>query len=148
MALAATLALMVSGGLAPRANAFVYWSQRNAVGRANLDGSNVDQSFITGADTPDAVAVDGQHLYWANTATGAIGRAGLDSSNVDQNFINGAENPLGLAVDALPLAPQVSITTPARGPSCSPCSATTSFRGPTRASRSAPPLKRPDSRLT
>jgi hypothetical protein len=63
------------------------------------------------------VAVDGQHLYWANAATGAIGRAGLDSSNVDQDFINGAQNPLGLAVDALPLAPQASITTPAGGAS-------------------------------
>ena len=37
--------------LVARADAFVYWANFNTgtIGRANLDGSGVDQSFITGA---------------------------------------------------------------------------------------------------
>ena len=38
----------------------VYWANfgLNTIGRANLDGTGIDQSFITGADFPFAVAVD------------------------------------------------------------------------------------------
>ena len=37
----------------------VYWANEgtNTIGRANLDGTGVDESFITGASTPFAVAV-------------------------------------------------------------------------------------------
>jgi hypothetical protein len=36
--------------LAARADAFVYWAndEANTIGRANLDGSGVEQSFISG----------------------------------------------------------------------------------------------------
>ena len=55
----------------------VYWanSGNGTIGRANLDGTGVDQSFITGANCPAGVAVDGQYLYWANGGNGTIGRA-------------------------------------------------------------------------
>ena len=38
----------------------VYWANEgtNTIGRANLDGTGVDQSFITGASAPFGVAVD------------------------------------------------------------------------------------------
>jgi virginiamycin B lyase len=63
-------------------DAYVYWTNYNgdSSGRANLDGSDVNQSFITGATTPTAVAVHGKHIYWANLTT--IGRANLDGSDV------------------------------------------------------------------
>ena len=81
----------------------VYWTNTgtnsNSIGRANLDGSGVDQSFITGANDPHGVAVDGQHVYWTNAGRDAIGRANLDGSGVDQSFITGADFPEGLAVD-------------------------------------------------
>ena len=67
------------------------------IGRANLDGSGVDQSFITGAQV--GVAVDSQHVYWTNSSSDAIGRANLDGSGVDQSFITGAQ--VGVAVDGL-----------------------------------------------
>lgn len=61
------------------------------IGRANLDGSGVNRSFI--ATTPGSwagVAVDDAHLYWSNDyASGghSIGRANLDGTGIDQNFI-------------------------------------------------------------
>jgi hypothetical protein len=41
----------------------IYWSNdspTNTIGRADLDGSNPNQSFITGASTPIGVAVDAE----------------------------------------------------------------------------------------
>ena len=99
----------------------IYWTDYNdltdsgTIGRANLDGSGANQSFITGLDFPQGVAVDGQHVYWADLTQGSIGRANLDGSGVDNSFIVGADHPDAVAVDALPLAPLVSITTPASG---------------------------------
>ena len=100
LALAVTLAVMVSGCLAAQADAFIYWtsSNSNAIGRANLDGTGVNQSFITGASGPAGVAVDGQHVYWANNSNGPIGRANLDGTGVNQSFIT-AQFPDGVAVD-------------------------------------------------
>src|SRR3954447_14063359 len=51
--------LVATLALAARADAFVYWTNFNGtIGRANLDGTGVDQSFITGASRPTGVAVD------------------------------------------------------------------------------------------
>ena len=38
------------------------------IGRANIDGSGVDQSFIGGASEPYGVAVDGQHVFGPTAA--------------------------------------------------------------------------------
>ena len=61
----ATLAVATLA-LAARADAYVYWTNDNGtIGRANLDGTGVNQSFITGLGTsPQGVAVDGAHAYW------------------------------------------------------------------------------------
>lgn len=70
------------------------------VGRADLDGSNVDDSFITGGSGPCGFAVDSQFVYWANNASGTIGRANLDGTGVDQTFIpNAGAFACGVAVD-------------------------------------------------
>jgi hypothetical protein len=85
----------------------IYWTTYNGtIGRADLDGSNVDQSFIT-TNAPQAVdiVVDGGHIYWLDERPGqsnsAIGRAGLDGSNVDPSFITTAGHDVdgALAVD-------------------------------------------------
>ena len=101
----ATLAVATLA-LAARADAFVYWTTGSSgtIGRANLDGTGVNQSFITGVGTsPDGVAVDGAHVYWTNFDTDAIGRANLDGTGVNQSFIAGANcgsSPIyGVAVD-------------------------------------------------
>ena len=44
----------------------IYWTNygTDTIGRADLDGSNVNQSFITpGAFQPGGVAVDAEHIY-------------------------------------------------------------------------------------
>jgi virginiamycin B lyase len=103
--LALLAALLVSTlALAPRADAYVYWSSGSIIGRANLDGTGVNQSFITGIQsqfpgTGDP-AVDGGHIYWANSVPGTIGRANLDGSDPNQSLITGAVNPFDVAVDA------------------------------------------------
>jgi sugar lactone lactonase YvrE len=95
-----------------------------AIGRADLDGSgdlvtgSVKQNFISEANNPGGIAVNGEHIYWANRGeqgggsapenTKAIGRADLDGGKADQAFIpyvdfphipNGLGAPNGIAVD-------------------------------------------------
>jgi virginiamycin B lyase len=86
---------------AARADALVYWANAGSdtIGRANLDGTGTDQSFITGARSPEGVAVDAAHVYWTNSTIGTIGRANLDGTGIDQSFITGASGPIGVAVD-------------------------------------------------
>src|SRR5262249_23139524 len=68
-------------------------SSTNSIGRANLNGTSPNQSFITGANGPREVEVDSSHIYWANAPTGTIGRADLDGTHVDESFITGGEGP-------------------------------------------------------
>ena len=100
------ICLLAAGvlGTAGSADAFVYWANYggegtaggSTIGRANLDGTGRDNSFITGASFPCGVSVDAGHVYWANgeddTGT-TIGRANIDGTGADQAFIGGASNP-------------------------------------------------------
>jgi sugar lactone lactonase YvrE len=70
-----------------------------SIGRANLDGTGVDQSFVPTASAAYGVAVDGAHVYWVNGGSTTIGRANLDGSGINQAFISGATTPRGPAVD-------------------------------------------------
>src|SRR5262245_2658202 len=66
---------------------YIYWvGDIGDIGRANLDGSDVNPSFMT-LVTASWVAVDDQHIYWTNDPNGAIGRANLDGSQVNRSFI-------------------------------------------------------------
>jgi virginiamycin B lyase len=78
----------------------VYWSSGTSIGRANLNGTGVNQGFIGGTSNAQGITADGQHLYWANSGAGTIGRANLDGTAVDQGFIAGAKGPEGIATDA------------------------------------------------
>jgi virginiamycin B lyase len=94
----AAFALLV---VAAPAQAYIYWTSSgpNTIGRGNLDGTNANRSFMSGASYPYGVVVDGAHIYWANYEANTIGRANLDGTNVDQSFISGAIHPYGVAVD-------------------------------------------------
>ncbi len=84
----------------------VYWTNFNAdptsIGRASIDGTDVNQTFISGADqTTGQLAADASFLYWYNNDGHSIARANLDGTGVDLNFIGGASSAgLGVAVDA------------------------------------------------
>jgi hypothetical protein len=72
----------------------IYWTNGYWIGRASLDGTGVNQRFITGAADTDAVAVADGYLYWANTGGrgaqkggGTIGRANINGTGVNQRFI-------------------------------------------------------------
>jgi hypothetical protein len=78
--------------LPPLASAnFVYWASagQTTIGRAKLNGTGVNNAFITGLTGVQGVAVDSQHIYWTQGlgATSTIGRANLDGSGVNPNFI-------------------------------------------------------------
>jgi virginiamycin B lyase len=85
----------------------VYWANAsgNTIGRADLDGTDVDENFISGASGPSNVLVHGQYLYWGNATActedgacdGSIGRANLNGTGVNEHFIH-ADTPYGLAV--------------------------------------------------
>ena len=75
----------------------IYWSDAsgNTIGRAYLDGTGVDQSFISGASGPSNVLVHGQYIYWGNATgctqdgacNGSIGRAHLDGTDVNKHTV-------------------------------------------------------------
>ena len=98
--------LLLGMAFAARADAFVYWGNPIAgggnagttIGRANNDGTAVNQAFIGGASEPTGVAVDSSHIYWFNELGRSIGRANLDGTAVNQTFITGV-NTEELAVD-------------------------------------------------
>jgi virginiamycin B lyase len=94
------LALAIVLLSAADAGAYIYWDNNGSIARANLDGSAVEPNFISGGDG-EGVAVDEDHVYWADAANGRIGRANIDGTNPQPNFITGLVNGIcGLAVDA------------------------------------------------
>ena len=99
--------------VAADAGAYIYWASVNVsrtIGRANLDGTGIDQTFVDDTHVPDqrpcGVAVDSGHIYWGNHSRfdpgflvdSTIGRANLDGTGTNQSFITGANGPCGVAV--------------------------------------------------
>ena len=85
----------------------LYWTSQNrgTIGTATINGKLVNQDFISGLSTPNAVAVDAVHIYWSSDPqSSTIGSANLDGSNVQQNLIGlPSEFQVNeMAVDALP----------------------------------------------
>lgn len=80
----------------------IHWSNflTHAIEEANLDGTNVNPTLITGLGNVQGLAVDGQHLYWSDGIPGSIGRANLDGSAPNPSFITGLSGPESITVDA------------------------------------------------
>jgi virginiamycin B lyase len=93
--------------LAPQAAADLYWTDNQGPGpgtiaRSGLDGTGVDQRFITAVRDPEGVAVYGSHIYWTsarNTGPGWIGRANLNGTGVDRRFITVTFATVAIAVN-------------------------------------------------
>ncbi|MDE0555613.1 MAG: leucine-rich repeat domain-containing protein, partial [Candidatus Poribacteria bacterium] len=79
----------------------LYWTEADKrIRRANLNGSNV-QTVITGLETPGALTVAADKLYWTEQTSenaGKIQRANLDGTNL-QTLATLKSVPLGIAVD-------------------------------------------------
>jgi hypothetical protein len=97
------------GGLAVNGE-HIYWANtdKGTIGRASLNGTNVELSFLTGLASPIGLALGQKHLYWASFGTvywasfgtGSIGRADLGGGHVNKQFITAAGDPRGIAVGA------------------------------------------------
>jgi hypothetical protein len=83
---------------APTAAPYLYWANsKTTIGRARLDGTGVEHSFVSGTGRqPCGVTLDREHIYWGEALGGkigspdkggAIGRANRDGSGVNANFI-------------------------------------------------------------
>ena len=79
------------------------------IGRAKLNGdeASIDPDFICGASNPQGIAVNAEHIYWANAARAGdrryISRAEADGNGLEYKFIDpnfGGVAPYGVALDA------------------------------------------------
>lgn len=63
-------------------------------------GTVAEESFITGAHEPAGVAIDSEHIYWANSETGYIGRAKLNGSSVEETWLHVEGKPVSVVVNS------------------------------------------------
>jgi hypothetical protein len=90
-------------GFCGSGHAAIYWADGLRLGVANVDGSY--PTYFWSGFPPYAagwgcgVAVDAQHIYWADYSVGAIGRVRLDATVPEPALIKGVERPCGVAVD-------------------------------------------------
>jgi virginiamycin B lyase len=82
----------------------IYWANTGGgfgttIGRASLDGSAVDQDFISGLRAPWGVALSPTHVFWSQPDTDSIGRAYLDGTGRNPGFIAAIRSPFGIAAD-------------------------------------------------
>jgi virginiamycin B lyase len=110
LALVAVIAITTGSTNAPTAAPYLYWANSNTtIGRARLDGTGVEQSFVSGTGRgPCGVALDREHIYWGEQLGGkvggpdkggAIGRANRDGSGVNATFIpTPAHHGCGVAI--------------------------------------------------
>ena len=92
----------------------IYWANEytSTIGRADLDGTGAEVVALgvrnsVGFDWnpenkqlyfTDALAIDSDHIYWANFGSGTIGRADLEGTSASQSFITAHGHPGGVAV--------------------------------------------------
>jgi virginiamycin B lyase len=88
--------------------AHVYWGGfGESIGRAGLDGSHLEPSFITGIERPCGIAVLGSRIYWTrNIPPGAVQGTDLEGSHaVDMIVGQTGGDPCGIAADSLQVTP-------------------------------------------
>lgn len=81
----------------------IYWadSYEETIARANLDGTGVEDAFISlpKGTHPCGLAVNSEFIYWTSGGTHTLGRARLDGSELDLSFINTEPFPCAVAVN-------------------------------------------------
>lgn len=88
----------------------MYWTN---FGANTIDGSNINQSFISATNGLKGVALDrdNQRIYRANFGRATIGRTDLDGGNVNQNFITSVVNPTFIALEVPDITVPVELST-------------------------------------
>jgi len=86
--------------------AHVYWGGfGESIGRAGLDGSNPEPSFITGIDRPCGIAVQGGRIYWTrNEPVGSVQSTDLEGNHVVETVVDQGGYPCGMAADTTMLS--------------------------------------------
>ncbi len=86
---------------------FVYWSNTwtGTIGRANINGTGVNQNFITGLTFPSGIDIEGPYIYWGSyngltVGASSVGRANLDGTNVIPSFVAGGTGVTGVDATA------------------------------------------------
>lgn len=84
---------------------YIYWSNsaEGTIGRANLNGTHVNQQCFSPKDVPvgnvpEGLSADGEHVYWTNYPANTIGRANLDGTDLSDSFISVKGVPEGIVV--------------------------------------------------
>jgi hypothetical protein len=106
---------------------FLYWANGPLqIGRANLNGTSPNPSFIIGArvgtppsdpvGTPTGLAVDSTSVYWGDHSDFTIGQAPVGGGSPNNFFIRSFDDPTGVAVDGLLGASPGPQPPPAIGP--------------------------------
>ncbi len=93
--------MLLSGWITSSARAAIYWVNFDGIGRANLDGSNAEPTFLSGHERhfmACSVAVSDKHIYWGDYQNNLIGRANLDGTE-QVAFVNNVTEPCALALD-------------------------------------------------
>lgn len=86
----------------------VYWGGfEKSIGRAELDGSHAEPSFITGIKRPCGIALEGSRIYWTvNDVPGSIQGTDLQGGHAVETIIDQAAGiPCGLAADSTVVTP-------------------------------------------
>ncbi len=78
---------------------YLYWTGAFGLGRVNLEGPAAPTTIVPRIIRPCGIAIDGEHVYWANLETGAIGGARLDGSQMNGALVGGLDHPCNVAVD-------------------------------------------------
>jgi virginiamycin B lyase len=91
-----------TASIAPEAPQHLYWPNNgsNAIGKSSIDGTEINQSFITeDAEESAAIVVMGSYIYRTNAQDDSIIRETREGAERDENFITGTEGPLSIAVN-------------------------------------------------
>ena len=79
---------------------YIYWASYRSgyIGRAKLDGTDVNQNFIY--YDGQGIAIQGDYIYYASNGGTGIGRVELNGSDLNPDFITGLKGSVAfLAVD-------------------------------------------------
>ena len=76
---------------------YVYWAAGTAIGRAKLDGTEVNNSFITGLTDASHLAVTDTYIFWNNNDK--LGRANLDGTAKNIAFDDPNAQVMGVAAN-------------------------------------------------